>query len=423
LLLAGLILCAKNFNSQFGEKRIQAAMFSIAIIIPIAANMLYVFDWFEIVFGFDPPFDITPMSCTLSLMLFAIATFRYRFFDDVKIARRTAVDLIPEGILLVDANSRIIDFNTTFKNMLENGELCAADSCAIITGPVKRPLTLYDRADFIQDVIKPWDGVYQTEKGCFYKAVRRPITSNGRIYGAFIWFVDLTIKQNVLHCLVSRNTELEKLNKRLEEQALIICNLAIARTRNFIAAEMHDILGHSIILAISLLEVARFSSDKETFDLNQCIGKTEILLKNCLLKIENSILGQPNKMADQHSLIDRLNILFDEVRPASVFIDLSISGNPPKLPRQYEDTIFKICREGITNAIRHGKADKVNIILRFLSNNYETYIIDNGIGCNHVKKGMGLTGMEARTKTLNGKLLYSSVGGQGFCVQMLLPVI
>jgi len=54
-------------------------------------------------------------------MLFALAIFRYRFFDDIKIARRKALASIPDAILLLDADEQIIDFNDTFKRLFEGG--------------------------------------------------------------------------------------------------------------------------------------------------------------------------------------------------------------------------------------------------------------------------------------------------------------
>lgn len=422
LILAGLILCSINFSRQFGEKRIQALLFSIAIIVPIAANMLYIFDWFELVFRFEPPFDITPIACNISLMVFVLATFKYRFFDDVKIARRNALALIPDGIILLDDNSRIIDFNDTFKKMYENDELYAENSCGIIKKlPVKQSLALYDKANFVADEIQPADRIYQTEKGCYYRAVCQFIHAEGRACGMSMRFIDNTFRQNILTKVESKNLELDKINKKLQEQACMVRELATARTRNFIAGEVHDILGHSVVLVISLLEVARFSLDKAAFDFSSCINQAEGLLEGCLKRIENSILGQSDMIANQYSLIDKLHMLLNEVKSASVAIELNVSGRIPQLPKQYKDTIFKLCRECITNAIRHGKADKVNIILRFLSDSIEIYVIDNGVGCNNINKGMGIVGMETRLKEVDGFLLYSSVGGQGFCVQAVIP--
>jgi signal transduction histidine kinase len=424
LILAGIILCSRNFTKQFGEKRMQAVLFAIAIIIPIVANMLYIFKWFELVFGFAPYFDITPIACNISLMLFALATFKYRFFDDVKIARRNALALIPEGILLIDANGRISDFNDTFKKMYENGDLYSPGEQSIIKRlPCKESLALYEKANFILDCNQPSDTSYFTVNGRYCRAICQPITISGKASGAFLRFIDITQNQSILSEVANRNNVLVETNKKLEEQAATARNFAVVRTRNFIAGEVHDILGHSVVLAISLLEIARLSLGKAAFDFIKCISHAETLLKGCLKGIESSVSGQVDSKDYKHSLIDSINKLIEDIKSASITIELTVQGIIPQLPGQYHDTIFKLCREAITNAVRHGKADKINIILRFLPEDIEIFIIDNGIGCKQVNKGMGITGMEKRLQALDGLLMYSSISDQGFCVQALLPAI
>lgn len=47
-------------------------------------------------------------------------------------------------------------------------------------------------------------------------------------------------------------------------------------------------------------------------------------------------------------------------------------------------------------------------------------VIDNGIGATYIKKGIGITGMEERTATLNGTVIVD--GTDGFSVTMLFPI-
>ncbi len=424
LIFAGLILCAQNFTEQFEEKRIQAGLFAVAILVPIAANTLYLFDWFELVFRFEPPFDITPITCNISLLLFGFATYKYRFFDDVKIARREALSLIPEGILLLDENKRIVDYNLTFKNMYEN-EL-AHLPCGY--GPIQKAsdqqtLGLYEKAGFIADDLCPSDQTYRMLGDRCYRVICRPIDPCDRLRGYSLRLIDVTLQHMILSRVESKNQELAALNQRLEEQALLTKKLAVARTRNYIGGEVHDILGHSVILVITLLEVSSLSLGKQSMKYDKCLDQAITLLQDCLKKLKNSILEEPNSTSRQHSLIERLNVLMREAAPTAIAIELTMTGHLYPLPKPYEDALFKTVREGITNAVRHGRADKINIILRFQADNIECYVIDNGAGCQDIKKGQGLTGMEQRVLALNGSFLCGSFDGQGFCVQAVLPAI
>jgi signal transduction histidine kinase len=56
---------------------------------------------------------------------------------------------------------------------------------------------------------------------------------------------------------MEKNQELITLNGSLQRQAALQRELTLARTRNYIAREIHDVLGHSVVLVLSLLEAAR----------------------------------------------------------------------------------------------------------------------------------------------------------------------
>ncbi|HPE16348.1 MAG TPA: histidine kinase, partial [Oscillospiraceae bacterium] len=83
---------------------------------------------------------------------------------------------------------------------------------------------------------------------------------------------------------------------------------------------------------------------------------------------------------------------------------------------------FKLCREGVTNAIRHGRAQRIDIILRGRSALMEVYVIDDGLGCQEVHKGMGLTGMEERLRRIGASFRFGPMEGGGFRLYAGIPV-
>jgi signal transduction histidine kinase len=50
------------------------------------------------------------------------------------------------------------------------------------------------------------------------------------------------------------------------------------------------------------------------------------------------------------------------------------------------------------------------------------YIFDDGVGCQDLKKGSGLAGMEQRVKEVGGTLEYGSGDEKGFNIYMEIPV-
>ena len=85
-----------------------------------------------------------------------------------------------------------------------------------------------------------------------------------------------------------------------------------------------------------------------------------------------------------------------------------------------EDIIFRIVQESITNALRHGRAKKVEINIYQRVSDLEIVIADNGVGCDDLKLGYGLKQMQERAAILNGRLEYYSK--EGFTVKVTIPM-
>ncbi|MCR4429391.1 MAG: hypothetical protein NUV45_00055 [Tepidanaerobacteraceae bacterium] len=418
LFAIGILLCGKRFLGRFSEKRIQTVFFTFAMAIPMIANLLYVFRFFKKIFGFSPPFDITPMSASASLILFAFATFKFQFFDNLKIARKVALANIPEGILLAK-EGRIAGFNETFKTMAMSGKLVPAGKESIARTFGNAAYSPDQRLSIAFDTGKAHDFTYKTEADEYIRVICRPVKDKS-FSGAFIRFIDVTAKQGILKELQQRNEELQSANQQLTLQAEMKKRLVVTRTRNFIAQEAHDILGHSIMLAISLLEIARMS-DTESQGM-EYMHRAKKILSDCLKEI-NSVASVENQSPlIRQSIEERLEKLADEFRSAFIAVGIHCSNLKREIDVSIESTLFKLCREGITNALRHGKASRVDIILRNKNEMIELFIIDNGSGCGKVQKGMGLSGMEQRVSMLKGAFRCHPLDGQGFCVQASIPL-
>lgn len=62
-----------------------------------------------------PGFDMAPVGFAFSCIAVAIVFFRYRMFDVVPIALESVFDSLSDGILLIDNEKRVINFNPRFK--------------------------------------------------------------------------------------------------------------------------------------------------------------------------------------------------------------------------------------------------------------------------------------------------------------------
>lgn len=93
-----------------------------------------------------------------------------------------------------------------------------------------------------------------------------------------------------------------------------------------------------------------------------------------------------------------------------------------------EDTLYRVVQEGLTNAVRHGHADHIDICITRAGGVVTVGIRDNGSGCAKPEEGFGLRHMRERLELLGGSLAYGNLdrkvadGDTGFFITVDLPI-
>jgi len=99
-----------------------------------------------------------------------------------------------------------------------------------------------------------------------------------------------------------------------------------------------------------------------------------------------------------------------------------------KLDTDEEDALYRVVQEGLTNAVRHGRADRIEIRITRTGNMVTVNIRDNGTGCEALEEGFGLRHMRERLEMLGGTLVYGNLeknaqdGYTGFYITVCLTV-
>ena len=93
----------------------QASLLGLAIVTPMAVSFLTAAG----VYPFDHDgVNFVPVSTAVSSAALGFATFRYRLLDLQPIAHRTVVDHSPDGVLVLNADERIVHANETAHSLL-----------------------------------------------------------------------------------------------------------------------------------------------------------------------------------------------------------------------------------------------------------------------------------------------------------------
>lgn len=206
----------------------------------------------------------------------------------------------------------------------------------------------------------------------------------------------------------------EKTNK-LEEVSVI-------KERNRIARDIHDTLGHSLTGVIIQLEAAKNMIDVDKDQALELIDKAQSITRNGFSDVKRAIKALRPIMIEDNSLIESLEFLFERTEKDFDYRTQISYDLPENISDELKVTIYRFFQEFITNSLRHGKATHLKVNIEYQENMLRINCTDNGIGCNVIKEGYGLTGIRERIELLKGQVFYSSQIGNGFNTIIYVPI-
>ena len=102
-----LLIEKRRFGSALYRRQTRAILISVAIV--YLTFGLYVSD-FVLIPGLKN-LDLNPLAYTLWGSAMALAIFRYHLFDLAPIARETLIEMMHDGVIVLDTNLRVVDAN------------------------------------------------------------------------------------------------------------------------------------------------------------------------------------------------------------------------------------------------------------------------------------------------------------------------
>ncbi|MBL8057167.1 MAG: diguanylate cyclase, partial [Anaerolineales bacterium] len=113
LILSGTVVLGLEFWNARGIYRAQYGWTLVGVALSFAASVVT-----ELGLTPWPGLDLAPISMALSGLLFTYALFRYRLLDLVPVARTTLVDNMPDALIALDPQQRVVDINPAALRLL-----------------------------------------------------------------------------------------------------------------------------------------------------------------------------------------------------------------------------------------------------------------------------------------------------------------
>jgi signal transduction histidine kinase len=232
-------------------------------------------------------------------------------------------------------------------------------------------------------------------------------------YFTFQLFAVYTV--TVAHREVEARQELAAANAELQVAAGLLDLNSRSSERLRIARDLHDLLGHHLTALSLNLEIASHIVHGEA---REVIDTSRSIAKNLLSDVRDVV----SRLREDEplELAAALANLPSVITTPALHLDIppGMAVRDPALAQ----TALRAVQEIVTNAVRHSGARNLWVSLGATNGTLAIDARDDGQGVDHVLFGHGLQGMRERVAAANGSMEVTSMRGEGFRVEVRLPL-
>jgi signal transduction histidine kinase len=237
--------------------------------------------------------------------------------------------------------------------------------------------------------------------------------------------------------LQAARSRADRAEAELDRQAA----LAAGRERARIARELHDVVAHHVSLIAVQAEAAasllpgRPEQARSAVDI---IGDTARQALTELRRLLGVLRGPAERLETAPAAsLGELSEVLDQVRGTGLPVDFEVVGTPGPLSPGVDLTAYRIVQEALTNTIRHARATRAAVTLRYEPGYITVSVTDSGRrpdgpslahdgatgppGSLLTGSGLGLAGIAERVASCGGNLSVGPTEADGFSVTARLP--
>jgi signal transduction histidine kinase len=193
--------------------------------------------------------------------------------------------------------------------------------------------------------------------------------------------------------------------------------------RNRIGRELHDVIAHTLTVALLHITSARLAVEHDPADAARALAEAERLGRESLDEVRLAVGllhpgGEPSRTTPLPG-VDGLPALADRFRNAGADITLAVDGDLSQLHAATGLTVYRIVQEALTNAVKHAPGAATTVALSVGAASVRLAVdsaAEPGTGA-----GLGLTSMRERAESVGGRC-QAGPGGRGWLVDATLPL-
>ena len=191
------------------------------------------------------------------------------------------------------------------------------------------------------------------------------------------------------------------------------------------ARELHDATLQGLAALHVSLAAAQRDGARESID--EAVDRAVAQLQSDIANLRALITDLRPAALDRLGVHAAIEVLAAHARTNGVTVDLRIGASDrddgDRLHDEIETAIYRLVQEALTNAVKHGRADRVIVELVEDAATVSLTVNDNGPGFDprDDTDGFGLIGMHERVELLAGTLRIDSAPGHGTTITASLP--
>jgi signal transduction histidine kinase len=205
---------------------------------------------------------------------------------------------------------------------------------------------------------------------------------------------------------------------------------ALRQERERIAAELHDRIEQAIF-TLGLKVNAILEGEPVAEAVAGRLGEVRQLAIHTSEAVREAIFALSLPRPAAEGLLAELQRRVREAgRSEGLEADLVVSGRPRRLGPESEQTLYTVAREALSNVVRHARARRVLVSLRYSEDQVDLVIQDDGVGASeqvlrHYQESgthFGLKGSRRQVEDLGGSFEVQNGEESGLAVRARLPV-
>ncbi|HPJ20732.1 MAG TPA: sensor histidine kinase [Clostridia bacterium] len=217
------------------------------------------------------------------------------------------------------------------------------------------------------------------------------------------------------------NVRLNELIDETTEKSKALEEMAVIGERNKIAGEIHDTVGHTLTTAIISLDAALGDIGKDDQRVKEAVSLARQQIKKGMDDIRYSVRAIKHG-ADDCDFAGAFSTMLRELGKTSRIKVTEVMEITSDIIPIHRNLLFRVTKECITNSLKHGEATESDVLISESRGILNFTYSDNGKGTDTLEEGFGLQNIREMTKAMGGNVDYSSSSGEGFTMNLRLPL-